>query len=123
MTRKNKIHVLKKQQMILFLILKERMIVMTDKEFHDLNNYKKEIGKMSVEMANAKFHKGYSDDSDGYSFEDSIADLEFKRDILRGVDPIDALCDLQEKTLVYQLLNPNSNIYEQEEIFDYDEDY
>jgi hypothetical protein len=99
------------------------MIVMTDKEFHDLNNYKKKIGKMSVEMANAKFHKGYSDDSDGYSFEDSIADLEFKRDILRGVDPIDALCDLQEKTLVYQLLNPNPNIYEQEEIFDYDEDY
>ena len=96
---------------------------MTDKKFHDLNNYKKEIGKMSVEMANAKFHKGYSDDSDGYSFEDSIADLEFKRDILRGVDPIDALCDLQEKTLVYQLLNPNPNIYEQEEIFDYDEDY
>lgn len=29
--------------MILFLILKERMIVMTDKEFHDLNIYKKEI--------------------------------------------------------------------------------
>lgn len=98
---------------------------MTDKELHDLNNYKKEIGKMSVEMANAKFHKGYSDDSDGYSFEGSIADLEFQWDILRGADPIDALCDLQEKTLIYQLLNPNPNVYESEEDFDYgyDDDY
>ena len=85
---------------------------MADKTFQNLNKYKNEIKEMSVEMANAKFHKGYPDDSEGFSFEDSIADLEFQRDILRGVDSIDALCDLQEKTLIYQLLNPNPDIYD-----------
>jgi hypothetical protein len=94
----------------------------TDKQ---VDYYKKQIAKMGVEMSHANFHKGYSDD-EGFSYKGTIADLEFKRDLLRGKDPIDALCDLQEKIFTYQLLNPNPNIYESEEDFDYgydDNDY
>lgn len=92
----------------------------TDKQ---VDYYKKQIAKMGVEMSHANFHKGYSDDDEGFSYKGTIADLEFKRDLLRGKDPIDALCDLQEKTFIYQLLNPNPNIYESENDFDYDYGY
>ena len=94
----------------------------TDKQ---MDYYRKQNAKMGVEMSHVKFHKGYPDDDEGFSYKGTIADLEFKRDLLRGKDPIDALCDLQEKTFTYQLLNPNPNIYESEEDFDYgyDDDY
>lgn len=63
------------------------------------------IGSTGVQMAEVHFRRRGEEAlaPEDWSFKGGLADAKFKGDIMRGRNPVDALCDLQERVFFERL--------------------